>query len=161
MRGRGLAGALDAVAGEVALETADSGPSGVRGVGIDAVDLERFRAVLARRPGLAGRLFTDAERAYADRAADPVPRLATRFAAKEAVLKALGAGLGAFRFAEVGVVRRGLEAPFLVLDGSAARLAARAGVTRWHLSLTHTDLVAVAVVVALAGGGPLDRPPAP
>ncbi len=161
MRGRGLAAALDAVAGEVALAGAGHGPVGVCGVGIDAVDLERFRAVLARRRGMADRLFTDAERSYADRAADPVPRLATRFAAKEAVLKALGAGLGAFRFAEVGVIRRGLDAPFLVLDGSAARLAERAGVTRWHLSLTHTELVAVAVVIAVGGGGAVDRPPAP
>lgn len=120
----------------------------VVGIGIDAVDLDRFRGMLARRPRLATRLFTEGERAYAARATDPTPRLATRFAAKEATMKALGVGLGAFPFADVEVVRSGLDAPFLVLSGAAAALAARAGVTRWHLSLTHTDLVAMASVVA-------------
>ena len=63
-------------------------------------------------------------------------------------LKALGVGLGAFAFVDVEVVRSGLDAPFLVLTGGAAELAARAGVVRWHLSLTHTDLVAMASVLA-------------
>ena len=92
--------------------------SGVRGtvvgVGVDAVEVERFRRVLDRRPHLAQRLFTPAELGYAGRAADPVPRLCTRFAAKEAVMKALGVGLGAFAFTEVEVVRVGLDAPTLV-----------------------------------------------
>ncbi len=161
MSSHDLAAALDAVAGGTALGTACRAPGGVSGIGIDAVDLERFRAVLGRRPRLAGRLFTDAERAYAGAAADPVPRLATRFAAKEAVIKALGVGLGAFRFAEVEVVREGLDAPFLVLHGSAAARAGRAGVSGWHLSLTHTDLVAVAVVVAVFGPGRADHPRTP
>ena len=91
------------------------------------------------------------ERRYARAAHDPVPRLSTRFAAKEATMKALGVGLGAFRFGEVEVVRVGLEAPSLVLHGSAAELAGRAGVLRWHLSLTHTDHVAVAMVIAVGG----------
>jgi holo-[acyl-carrier protein] synthase len=130
----------------------------VVGVGIDAVDLDRFRRVLGRRAHLADRLFTEGERAYARAAADPVPRLSTRFAAKEATMKALGVGLGAFRFAEVEVVRLGLEAPTLVLHGSALERARRAGVTRWHLSLTHTDQVAMALVVA--EGGVPGNPPA-
>jgi holo-[acyl-carrier protein] synthase len=149
--GHDLAAALDAVAGGAALDTACRAPGGVSGIGIDAVDLERFGALLGRRPNLAGRLFTD----------DPVPRLATRFAAKEAVLKALGVGLGAFRFHEVEVVREGLDAPFLVLHGSAAVRAGRAGVSGWHLSLTHTDLVAVAVVVAVGRLGRVDHPRTP
>jgi holo-[acyl-carrier protein] synthase len=123
------------------------------GVGIDAVDLERFRAVLARRPALGRRLFTDAERAYAARVSDPVPRLATRFAAKEAVMKALGVGLWSFRLTDVEVVRDGLDAPTLVLHDRAADLSATCGVARWHLSLTHTHTVAMAVVVAEQGGG--------
>jgi holo-[acyl-carrier protein] synthase len=130
----------------------------VVGVGIDAVDLDRFRRVLGRRAHLADRLFTEGERAYARAAADPVPRLSTRFAAKEATMKALGVGLGAFRFAEVEVVRLGLEAPTLVLHRSALERARRAGVTRWHLSLTHTDQVAMALVVA--EGGVPGNPPA-
>jgi holo-[acyl-carrier protein] synthase len=120
----------------------------VRGIGVDAVDVARFRMVLARRPGLARRLFTDAERSYANSGRDPGPRLAARFAAKEAVLKALGVGIGATGFHEVEVVRGDDGAPRLALEGRAASLAAARGIRFWHISLTHTDLVAVASVVA-------------
>jgi holo-[acyl-carrier protein] synthase len=120
----------------------------VVGVGVDAVDVPRFRRVLNRRPHLGERLFTDGERAYAGSAADPVPRLSTRFAAKEAVMKALGVGLGAFRFRDVEVVRIGLDPPTVMLHGDADALARRAGVSRWHLSLTHTGQVGMALVVA-------------
>jgi holo-[acyl-carrier protein] synthase len=120
----------------------------VRGIGIDAVDVARFRMVLARRPGLARRLFTEAERSYAEKGKDPGSRLAARFAAKEAVLKALGVGIGAADFHEVEVVRTNDGVPGLTLAGRAAALAERRGVRWWHISLTHTDLVAVASVVA-------------
>lgn len=121
---------------------------GVVGLGVDAVDPQRFGSVLARRPHLAERLFTAAERDSAGRAADPVARLSTRFAAKEATWKALGVGLGAVGLRDVEVVGGAGRAPGLALHGRAADLAAAAGVRRWHLSLTHTDGVAVAVVLA-------------
>ena len=120
----------------------------VIGVGVDAVDIERLRAMLSRRRHLAARLFTPGELEYAYQAYDPTPRLATRFATKEAVMKALGLGLGAFGFHDVEVVRDGLDAPRLTLHGAAVDLAQVAGVTRWHLSLTHTDSLALAAVVA-------------
>jgi holo-[acyl-carrier protein] synthase len=126
----------------------------VAGVGVDAVDLDRFRQVLGRRSRLADRLFTPGELAYARRAPDPVPRLSTRFAAKEATMKALGVGLGAFPFVEVEVTRAGLDPPALVLHGTARAEADAAGVTGWHLSLTHTHLVAMAMVVAVRGAEP-------
>ena len=132
------------------LETALVDP--VVGVGVDAVDLHRLRRVLDRRANMATRLFTGGELAYARSAADPVPRLSTRFAAKEATMKALGVGLGAFPFVDVEVVRVGLDAPHLVLTGAAQELARKAGVARWHLSLTHTDQVAIAFVVAEGSG---------
>ncbi len=119
------------------------------GIGIDAVEIDRFRTVLARRPRLARRLFTDGERDYGARCSDPAPRLAARFAAKEAVMKALGVGLGAFAFRDVEVVKAPSGAPSLSLTGRAADLAARRGVTSWHVSLTHSGLVAEAVAVAL------------
>ncbi|MHB8680795.1 MAG: holo-ACP synthase [Acidimicrobiales bacterium] len=120
----------------------------VTGIGLDAVELARFRRVLERRPRIAERLFTDAERAYAAGGADPGARLAARFAAKEAVLKALGVGIGAAAFRDVEVVRAASGAPSLQLAGRAARLARDRGVTRWHVSLTHTETTALASVVA-------------
>jgi len=126
---------------------------GVVGVGIDAVDVDRFRRVLDRRPGLADRLFTEDERADAATAREPAERLAARFAAKEAVMKALGSGIGSFSLRDVEVVRaRGTGAtsgaPTLRLVAAAAALARERRVARWHVSLTHTSHVAVAMVVA-------------
>ena len=115
------------------------------GVGIDTVDVARFRTLLDRRRGFAARVFTEQERAAC---AGDARRLAARFAAKEAVMKALGVGLGAFGFHDAEVVRAGSGAPSLVLAGRALDLSAAAGVVAWHLSLTHTDLVASAVAVA-------------
>jgi len=121
----------------------------VIGVGIDAVDVERFRRTLARTPGLVDRLFTPDERAYASRLRDPTERFAARFAAKEAVMKALGVGLGAFAFRDVEVQRASSGAPSLVLGGSARLLAADRGVKEWKVSLSHTAQVAEAFVIAL------------
>ena len=119
------------------------------GIGIDAVEVDRFRAVLARQPALAERVFTAGERSHVAQSADPVPRLAARFAAKEAVMKALGVGLGAFGFHDVEVVSAASGAPSLVLTGRAAVLADDLGVVGWRLSLTHTSRSAQAVAVAL------------
>lgn len=119
------------------------------GLGLDAVEVDRFRRVLARTPAVAARLFTDGERAYGARFPDPAPRLAARFAAKEAAMKALGVGLGAFSFREVEVRSAPTGAPSLHLSGRAAALAAARGVTALHVSLTHTDSLAGAVVAAV------------
>jgi holo-[acyl-carrier protein] synthase len=122
---------------------------GIIGVGIDLVDVDLFRARLERTPTLPRRLFTDGELAYGLEARDPTLRFAARFAAKEAVMKAMGVGLGAFKFHDVEVVRAESGAPSLVLSGAAIELACGLGVVAWQLSLTHTALSAGAVVVAL------------
>ena len=93
------------------------------------------------------RLFTAVELAYVEPQVDPVPSLAARFAAREAVMKSLGLGLGAFGFHEVWVERALSGVPRLAFSGRAAELSAEAGVTTWHPSLTHSDLVAAAYVV--------------
>ena len=121
-------------------------------IGIDIVEVPRFRALLARRPRIAERLFTPRERAYAAARSDPTERLAARFAAKEAAMKALGAGFGDVAFKEVEVVRARSGQVGLRLSGRAAARADRAGVTGWHLSLSHTAGLAVAVAVAVTGG---------
>ena len=118
------------------------------GIGVDVVEIERFRRSLARTPSMRERLFTPIELAYVAPQADPVPSLAARFAAREAVMKSLGLGLGAFGFHDVWVERAESGAPSLAFAGRAAELAAEAGVQRWHLSLTHSELVAVAYVIA-------------
>ena len=119
------------------------------GLGIDAVEVDRFRRVMARTPAVVDRLFTAGEQAYGARFSDPAPRLAARFAAKEAAMKALGVGLGAFAFRDVEVVRAPSGAPSLRVTGAAASLAGRRGVTSFHVSITHTDRTAEAVVTAL------------
>jgi holo-[acyl-carrier protein] synthase len=118
------------------------------GIGIDAVDIERFRRSLERTPSMHRRLFTDHELAYVAPKADPVPSLAARFASREAVMKAMGLGLGSFGFHEVWVDRRESGEPHLNVTGRAAELAAERGIAKWHLSITHTDQVAIAYVVA-------------
>ena len=118
------------------------------GIGVDVVEIERFRRSLERTPTMRDRLFTETELAYVAPQSDPVPSLAVRFAAREAVMKSLGLGLGAFGFHDVWVERAESGAPWLAFAGRAAELAAEAGVIRWHVSLTHSDLVAVAYVVA-------------
>lgn len=121
----------------------------VFGVGSDLVEIPRFRLALARRPTLAARLFSDAEREYAARFIEPAPRLAARFGAKEAVMKALGIGLRKFPLRDVEVVRRPSGQPELALHGRAAELAAERGVTSWRLTLTHSEFMAMAVAIAM------------
>jgi holo-[acyl-carrier protein] synthase len=123
------------------------------GVGVDAVDVARFRRVLHRRPSFAGRCFTEAERSDATGSADEAQSLAARFAAKEAVMKALGTGIGGFALTDVEVCRTTgtgatRNAPYLNLHGRAAALAGAQGAGTFHLSLTHTDSMAIAFVVA-------------
>jgi holo-[acyl-carrier protein] synthase len=123
------------------------------GVGVDVVDIERFRTVLARTPTLRERVFTAAELAYVAPRVDPVPSLAARFAAREAVMKSLGLGIGAFGYHDVSVDVGAGGAPSLIVSGRAAQLAEQRRAATFHLSLSHDGPVAVAVVVA-DGGGP-------
>jgi len=130
---------------------AGQGPHGAPlGLGLDLVDIPRFAAALARHPKMSERLFTLGERDYAGGFVDPAPSLAARFAAKEAVMKALGVGLGAFPFPDVEVQRNTSGQPYLALHGRAGELASERGVRDWLVSLTHSETTAAAVVVAIA-----------
>ncbi|MFI9111847.1 holo-ACP synthase [Streptomyces venezuelae] len=122
-------------------------------VGTDLAEVDEIRAVLARQPRFATRVFTAGERAYCDVPADPAERYAARFAAKEAVLKALGVGLTGAVLTEIEVLRAPSGSPSLRLTGRAARLAEEAGVRTWLITLTHTRTLAHAFV---AGLGPQD-----
>lgn len=111
------------------------------GIGIDIVDVSRLAAALARTPGLAERLFADGERGL------PAASLAARFAAKEAVAKALGCPRG-LRWTDAEVIRENSGRPLLRTRGTVAEAARRLGVERWHLSLSHDAGAAVAMVMA-------------
>ena len=119
------------------------------GIGVDLVEVDRMRTALARTPTLAAKVFTDAERAYADAARDPAERYAVRFAAKEAVMKALGVGLGAVDWHDIEVVRTESGAPELAITGRALERATDLGVQTWKLTMTHTVSMAEAIAVAL------------
>lgn len=121
----------------------------VLGIGTDLVDIDRFRKVLQRTPGLFDRLFQADELAYAKLANDPVPRLAARFAAKEATLKSLGCGVGAMKMRDIEVLHHEDGRPELCLHASAKQKAAAIGATRFLVTLSHTNQFAQAVVVAL------------
>jgi holo-[acyl-carrier protein] synthase len=110
------------------------------GVGIDVCDIDRFAASLDRTPGLRERLFTPTERPR------PMASLAARFAAKEALAKALGAPVGlAWQDAEVVSLASGR--PLLSIRGTVAARAEALGVSSVHLSLSHDAGIASAVVV--------------
>jgi len=115
----------------------------VPAVGVDLLDIERFERALERRPRLAERLFTEAERDYAARQSRPGRHLAARFCAKEAVAKALD--LRGWNFRDVEVVATG-GAPELKLTGAARERAAELG-SQPVISLTHTDTTAAAVAL--------------
>jgi holo-[acyl-carrier protein] synthase len=112
----------------------------VVGIGVDVVDVERFARAAERTPRLLGRLLTDAEQAVRR-----PERLAARFAAKEALAKALGAppGLGWHDAEVVSDAGR----PRFELRGTVAAAAAALGATSWHLSLSHDGGIATAFVV--------------
>jgi holo-[acyl-carrier protein] synthase len=113
----------------------------VIGVGIDVVGIDRFTTSLRRTPSLADRLFTERERGLSPSS------LAARFAAKEALAKALGAPRGLL-WTDAEVVRGVGGRPSLEVTGTVAAAARQAGVTRWHLSLSHDAGIATAIVIA-------------
>ncbi|MGH3498602.1 MAG: holo-ACP synthase [Nocardioidaceae bacterium] len=110
------------------------------GVGIDVVDVSRFEDTLARTPGLRLRLFTVAERNH------PIASLAARFAAKEALAKALGAPAG-LRWLDAEVRTDDAGRPWLELNGTVAARARDLGAGTVHVSLSHDAGIASAVVL--------------
>jgi holo-[acyl-carrier protein] synthase len=122
----------------------------VLGIGIDFCDVQRMRRQLdAPDAGFVASVFLPAEIAYCQAKHRPEEHFAARFAAKEAVVKALAAagGEGAF-WHDVEVIRTPDGAPAVVLHGRLRDLAAAAGVGRVHVSLTHTGTMAAAMAVA-------------
>ena len=124
----------------------------VVGVGVDAIEIQRVREALTRTPTLLTRLFTERERASCvTRCGDlRYGGLAARFAAKEAVAKALGTGIRGFGFRDIEVLASEDGRPSIELRAGALTAARDIGVTRVHISLSHSTGVAVANAVAEA-----------
>jgi holo-[acyl-carrier protein] synthase len=121
----------------------------IRGIGIDSVQLARIARVHAEYGDkFLARILTDAEREYVARWADPVPRIAGRFAAKEACMKALGTGWGyGVRWRDIEVRRGPAGAPVAHLYGQAARRLEELGGARVHVTITHTEDHAMAMII--------------
>ena len=127
----------------------------ILGIGVDIVDHQRVRDMLARRgaEALMARLLTPDEAAYCQRMRDPTAHVAVRLAAKEAAFKALAGSYEArgIGWQELEVVHDEHRRPVLRLHGRAADRAAELGVKRTHLSMTHGDTSSVATVIVEGG----------
>ena len=120
--------------------------------GIDVVDVADFSRLLNEQAGdFLDRYFTPGELATANEGGNRIERLASRFAIKEAVLKALGTGWGdGIAFTDVEVVSQRTGAPTVVLHRRLVAIADEQGIVRWLVSASHTTMVAMASVIALA-----------
>ena len=125
----------------------------VVGLGLDLVEVDRLGAAIGRHgERFLRRVFTEGERDYCEAKSEPAVFYAARFAAKEAVAKAFGTGIGAdIGWLDIEVVRNAAGAPAVRLAGKGAELAALRGVDRVLLSMTHTRGMAAASVVLQAG----------
>jgi holo-[acyl-carrier protein] synthase len=129
------------------------------GVGVDVVEVARVARALERHPGFGARVFTQAEReASAARGVGATAHLARRWAAKEAVSKALGVGFSGFSYTDIEVANLRSGAPTVTIHGELGEWARQLGVVRWHLSLSDTAELAFATAVA---EGPEVLPPPP
>jgi holo-[acyl-carrier protein] synthase len=119
------------------------------GIGVDIVDIRRVRGILERQGDrFVRRIFTVAEQDYCRAHRDPAPYFAARFAAKEALFKALGTGwTGGLTWCDAEVRREESGAPKLMITGRAQELAEELGARTVHISLSHSEEAAIAVVI--------------
>lgn len=129
------------------------------GLGVDIVEIERMQRILERTPSFARKVFTEDEREYCERKGNPATHYAARFAAKEAVCKALGTGILScgIGMQDVEVVRDSRGKPAVKLHGAAAEIAAQQGVIEVPISLSYTHAQAVANAVAITQASQAER----
>ncbi len=128
------------------------------GIGVDVVDLARFERATTRTPGVLSRVFAESEQ-WDGAAKRSLSSLAARFAAKEAVIKAIGDSTGV-RWHDMAVVSDGLRNPSIEVYNSLAEIVAARGITAIHLSMSHDAGVAIAYVIAEGAGSPGSGPEA-
>lgn len=119
------------------------------GLGIDLLEIERMEQAIKRTPRILERVFTQGERDYASSKARPVVHYAVFFAAREAVLKALGCGFNGVEFSDVEIAHEGNGRPVAILHGKARAIAEQQAVREIQISLSHTHQHAVASAVIL------------
>jgi holo-[acyl-carrier protein] synthase len=120
----------------------------ILGIGTDLIETIRVAEKLGRSPGLRTKVFAPAEIAYCERMANPAQHFAGRFAAKEALLKALGIGLsGYLDLCDAAVENNERGAPYFTLTGELRTIVSERGVKTIHLSISHIQLAASAVVI--------------
>ena len=122
----------------------------ILGLGVDICEIERMERALERHPTMRERVFTPEERAYCDAKARPAESYAGRFAAREAVIKALG-GYRGKRWQDISGSRAPSGAPAIRLEGNAKVRADTLGVSKVLITFTHERTSAVAFAVAVAG----------
>lgn len=136
--------------------TQSASESPATGLGVDIVEIERMETILTRSPRFPHRVFSEQERAYCEAHHRPAVRYATHFAAKEAVLKALGTGFAdGVAFTDVEVAHDANGKPLAILHGRAKEIADSLGVIEIPLSLSRTRDTAVANAIAVTA---LSRP---
>ena len=121
------------------------------GLGVDICEIARMERALGRHPTMRARVFTPEEIAYCDGKARPAESYAGRFAAREAVIKALGGYRGKL-WQDISVTRHPSGAPIIALAGNAKRRADALGITRVLITFTHEKTSAVAFAVAVTDG---------
>ncbi|MDI6689168.1 MAG: holo-ACP synthase [Actinomycetota bacterium] len=124
----------------------------VKGIGVDIVEIHRMGRVIQKYPRLLSRLFTLQEQEYCQSRLRPHLHFAARFAAKEAVLKALGTGLRGIKWTDLEVCRDSFGKPFVRLKGKAASIAEEKGVSDILISLSFSQESAIAFALAMGGG---------
>lgn len=121
------------------------------GIGTDIIEIERIKKAIQTRPKLGERLFTQQEMEYCSTKGNTFASMAARFAAKEAVAKALGSGIEGFKWLDIEVINDAKGKPEIKLHNQAWEKGSQLGVNKIEISLSHCKEYAVAMVVLLGG----------
>ena len=117
------------------------------GIGTDMVEISRIQKAIEKNPRFLQKVYTEKEIAYCHRKRNPWQSFAARFAAKEAVSKAMGTGLGKIGLTDIEVLNQSSGQPQIILHGAAQVFAAEHGFVRVHISLSHSEAYAIATAI--------------
>ena len=117
------------------------------GIGTDMVEISRIQKAIEKNPRFLQKVYTEKEIAYCQRKRNPWQSFAARFAAKEAVSKAMGTGLGKIGLTDIEVLNQSSGQPQVILHGAAQVFAAERGFVRVHISLSHSEAYAIATAI--------------